>query len=352
MLPAGSTASFAVRFRPLGPWRFGPDSGARDRVDLIYHSDAVFSAVCSAMSQLGLGEEWLEATARSEAAPAARFSSFYPFQGHTLLVVPPRSIWPPQEAAKIRYKGARFVPLPVVESLLAGKGIDENRWAVDGESECLIAHDAGRGPFRIALRSNASVDRLDAGKVESHATACLEFAQNAGLWTVVQFADAAAQEKWEAPVRSAFLLLADSGFGGERSRGWGRSETPEWQHWTPPGMPPGTPPGMPPAAPEAAEDSPEQAHWLLSLYLPSSDDLVDWKRGSYSTLTRRGRIESRARWGEIKAPTLMVAEGSVLLAAASHLRGEARDTAPAGFPHPVYRAGFAVTVPIPWRATA
>ena len=352
MLPAGSTASFAVRFRPLGPWRFGPDSGARDRVDLIYHSDAVFSAVCSAMSQLGLGEDWLEATARSEAAPAARFSSFYPFQGHTLLVVPPRSIWPPQEAAKIRYKGARFVPLPVVESLLAGKGIDENRWAVDGESECLIPHDAGRGPFRIALRSNASVDRLDAGKVESHATACLEFAQNAGLWTVVQFADAAAQEKWEAPVRSAFLLLADSGFGGERSRGWGRSETPEWQHWTPPGMPPGTPPGMPPAAPEAAEDSPEQAHWLLSLYLPSSDDLVDWKRGSYSTLTRRGRIESRARWGEIKAPTLMVAEGSVLLSAASQLRGEARDTAPAGFPHPVYRAGFAVTVPIPWRASS
>lgn len=352
MLPAGSTASFAVRFRPLGPWRFGPDSGARDRVDLIYHSDAVFSAVCSAMSQLGLGEEWLEATARSETAPAARFSSFYPFQGHTLLVVPPRSIWPPQEAAKIRYKGARFVPLPVVESLLAGKGIDENRWAVDGESECLIPHDAGRGPFRIALRSNASVDRLDAGKVESHATACLEFAQNAGLWTVVQFADAAAQEKWEAPVRSAFLLLADSGFGGERSRGWGRSETPEWQHWTPPGMPPGTPPGMPPAAPEAAEDSPEQAHWLLSLYLPSSDDLVDWKRGSYSTLTRRGRIESRARWGEIKAPTLMVAEGSVLLSAASQLRGEARDTAPAGFPHPVYRAGFAVTVPIPWRASS
>jgi CRISPR type III-A-associated RAMP protein Csm4 len=294
----------------------------------------------------------LEATARSEAAPAARFSSFYPFQGHTLLVVPPRSIWPPQEAAKIRYKGARFVPLPVVESLLAGKGIDENRWAVDGESECLIAHDAGRGPFRIALRSNAAVDRLEAGKVEAHATACLEFAQNAGLWTVVQFADARAQEKWEAPVRSAFLLLADSGFGGERSRGWGRSETPEWQHWTPPGMPPGTPPGMPPAAPEAAEDSPEQAHWMLSLYLPSSDDLVDWKRGSYSTLTRRGRIESRARWGEIKAPTLMVAEGSVLLSAASQLRGEARDTAPAGFPHPVYRAGFAVTVPIPWRASS
>ncbi|HLK19142.1 MAG TPA: hypothetical protein VKT81_09300 [Bryobacteraceae bacterium] len=339
-MASGSNLSFVVRFRPLGPWRFGPDSGARDRVDLIYHSDAVFSAVCSAMSQLGFADEWLAATARSEAAPAARFSSFYPFQGHSLLVVPPRSLWPPAEATKIRCKGARFVSLGVVESLLAGKGIDENRWMVDGESECLIPHDVGRGPFRIAVRSNASVDRLEQGKVETHSTACLEFAPNAGLWTVVQFADSEAVENWEARVRSAFRLLADSGFGGERSRGWGRSETPEWQPW------------MPPAAPENPEESPARAHWLLSLYLPSGNDRVDWKRGSYSTVTRRGRIESSARWGDVKSPAVMIAEGSVLLAGSEELHGAAQDTAPEGFPHPVYRAGFAVTVPIPWRATA
>ncbi len=56
MSGAASNLSFAVRFRPVGPWRFGPDSGARDRVDLIYHSDAFYSAVCSAMAQLGLAE--------------------------------------------------------------------------------------------------------------------------------------------------------------------------------------------------------------------------------------------------------------------------------------------------------
>ena len=110
MSPASSNLSFAVRFRPVGPWRFGPDSGARDRVDLIYHSDALFSAVCSAMSQLGLAEEWLQATATSAAVPAVRFSSFFPFIGDTLLVVPPRSLWPPPESTKIRYKGAHFVP--------------------------------------------------------------------------------------------------------------------------------------------------------------------------------------------------------------------------------------------------
>ena len=338
MTPGGSTTSYAVHFRPVGPWRFGPDSGARDRVDLIYHSDTVFSAVCSAMSQLGLGEEWLEATARSQGTPAVRFSSFYPFQGDTLLIVPPRSIWPPAESTKVRYKGARFVPLPVVEALLKDKAMDEDRWAVDGESECLVPHDRANGPFRIAVRSNAAVDRAEAGKTVGHGTACLEFAREAGLWTVVQFADDDAAAQWTAPVHSALLLLADTGFGGERSRGWGRSEAPEWEPWSLPAV-------------ETLGEGAEWAYWLLSLYTPSDQDAVDWKRGSYSTVSRSGRIESRANWGQPKPASLMIAEGSVLLAS-SELRGSAKDLAPAGFPHPVYRAGFAVAVPIPWRAAA
>jgi len=336
---SSSPISYTVRFRPQGPWRFGPDNGARDRVDLIYHSDAVYSAVCSAMAQLGLAEEWFKDTAGSATAAAARFSSFYPFVGKTLLIVPPRSLWPPPESTKIRYKGARFVPLPVVESLLADKAMDENRWAVDGESECLSPHDGLRGPFKISLRSNAAVDRLDAARLETHATACLEFARDAGLWTLVQFASDEAFAKWRGPLFYALRLLADTGFGGERSRGWGRSETPEWAPWNPP-------------AAELLGEASEQAHWLLSLYLPASDDAVDWKRGSYSTVTRHGRIESGARWGEPKSATQMIAEGSVLLAGQNGLRGAARDLAPAGFPHPVYRAGFAVTVPIPWRVAA
>ena len=45
---------------------------------------------------------------------------------------------------------------------------------------------------------------------------------------VVGFADEAARDQWQDPVKAAFRLLADTGFGGERSRGWGRSETPEF----------------------------------------------------------------------------------------------------------------------------
>ena len=41
---------------------------------------------------------------------------------------------------------------------------------------------------------------------------------------------------WQEPVKAAFRLLADTGFGGERSRGWGRSEAPEFVEGELPGM--------------------------------------------------------------------------------------------------------------------
>src|SRR5262245_27327182 len=162
-----------VKLRPTGPWRIGPDSGARDRVDTIYHSDSLYSAVTGAMSALGGLEEWLEATARNPAGADVRFSSCFPFQGDTLFIVPPKSVWPPAASAKVRWKSAKFVPLSLVEVLLSGGAPEEDRWSLDGQSECLVSHGRG-GPFRISARAGAAVDRLGGG-VEPHQTACLEF---------------------------------------------------------------------------------------------------------------------------------------------------------------------------------
>lgn len=323
-----------VRFRPTGPWRFGPDSGSRGGVDLIYHSDSVFAAVSHAMQQLGDLEEWLEATARNQAdEPEVRFSSLFPFQEDTLYVAPPRSVWPPPPSPKLRYKGARFIPLQLAQALLAEQPVDEDRWTLDGESQCLVPanKDDRRGPFRIAVRSSAAVDRLNAAATEPHSTACIEFSRDAGLWLLAVFAGDEARDKWEPRVRSALRLLADTGFGGERSRGWGRSLDPEWS-----------------PAPEFAAPQSETAYWLLSLYAPAESDTVDWKTGNYATIARTGRVESAAAWGALKRETMMIAEGSVLVAAGPP-RGEARDVAPPDFPHPVFRAGFAVAIPIAWR---
>jgi hypothetical protein len=181
------------------------------------------------MGRLGLLEEWLQATVR-EAVPAVCFSSCFPFLNELGMVVPPRTLWPPKAtslaSARVRWKSARFVPLDVVRAILSGEPLNEDDWTVDGASECLVP--TGRpGPFRTGVRWNAAVDRLT-GVSERHATGCIEFRPGAGLWTIAGFRDGEAHSRWLEPVKAAFRLLADSGFGGERSRGWGRSEQPEF----------------------------------------------------------------------------------------------------------------------------
>ncbi len=89
--------------------------------------------------------------------------------------------------------------------------------------------------------------------------------------------------------------------------------------------------------------------WILSLFHPAESDAIDWDRSNYSLATRGGRVESAAGWGEQKKLTRMVVEGSVLAAGA--LTGSAPDVAPEGFEHPVYRYGYAFTLPLPLTVT-
>ncbi len=333
--------AFLVRLRPSGPWRSGPDSGARNQVDRIYHSDTLFSAVCHAMERLGLLSEWLAATVENPQEPAARFSSCFPFLEELLFVVPPRTLWPPAASPKVRWKSARFVPLSLVMALLGDAPLNEDGWIVDGPSQCLLPLERRFrfGPFRPVIRSRASVDRLSP-QVEVHTAACLEFAEGAGLWAIVAFADEQARERWATPVQSALRLLADTGLGGKRSLGWGHSAPPEFSE-TPVGQAQGLSADIAPPA--------ETAHWLLSLFAPAKEDAIDWQRGNYSILTRGGRVDSPVRCGESKRVLRMVEEGSVLVSHAP-LRGWAPNVAPDGFPHPVYRAGYPLAIPIALRS--
>lgn len=312
-----------IRLRPTGPWRAGHHAGHRERVDAVYHSDALYSAVTHAMNSLGWLEPWLDATARATEVPAVRFSSLFPFIGDTRLVAPPRTSWPPSGAGKLYVKAARLVPLEVARQGV----VQESRWAVDGASECLLP--AGMAaPFEVGMRSGAAVDRMT-GQTESHRTACLQFAPNAGWWGLIDWRDG----DWEPRVRAALRLLADSGFGGERSQGWGRASEPEF---------------LDASALFAGEGHPG-AWWMLSLYSPHADDAVDWARGDYATTTRAGWTDSAA--GSMRKKNLrMIEEGSVLMAPA--LRGRAVDVAPEGFPHPAWRAGFALAVPVPLEVEA
>lgn len=337
---------FIVQLRPNGPWRIGPATGARDRVDRIFHSDALFSAVSHAMSRLGRLEEWFAATVASSNSPAVRLSSLFPAVGDLRFAPPPKNLWPPPPSAKVRWSNARFVPLSVVGDLVSEKPLNDNRWSLDGASGCLLPSDPQfrSGPFRTALRSHAAVDRLRGDTIEVHRTACLEFSEGGGFWGAVSFADDNARDQWSVPLQAAFRYLADTGLGGERSLGWGRSEQPVFTEGTLPDL------ILPP--PQAAPEEPvETAYWLLSLFSPAPQDAVDWQRGAYGIAERSGRIESPQRSGEEKKTARMIEEGSVLAAAAPPT-GAAPDVAPGGFPHPVYRSGFALAIPVPLKGAA
>jgi len=86
---------------------------------------------------------------------------------------------------------------------------------------------------------------------------------------------------------------------------------------------------------------------LLSLFTPGPQDSVDWRRGNYTVVARGGRI---AGAGERKKELQMVTEGSVVIAG-ENIRGSAPDVAPDGFEHPVFRAGFALSIPLPQPKT-
>jgi CRISPR/Cas system CSM-associated protein Csm4 (group 5 of RAMP superfamily) len=338
-----------VRLRPEGAWRIGPDSGARGRAECVLSSDALYSAITQALGALGWMEPWLEATAAAEGEPAVRLSSLFPAQEENLLAPPPAHLWP-APAARLRTGGARLVPTSLIRALALGEEWNEDQWEVDGLSECLLRRGRRRpagSPYRFALRRGAAVDRLEPGRIALHERACIEFAEGAGLWCVVQFAGEAAQETWAPRIEAAFRLLADSGLGGGRRQGWGRftlervdsGEFPELV-W---GRGRSASPSDEPATP--AE---ERGWWLLSLFSPAESDRIDWTRGSFGIVERGGRIDGA---GHAKLHSRMVREGSLLLG--ERPRGRAWNVAPPEFTtHPVWRSGFALAIELPWRVPA
>lgn len=349
-----------IRLRPAGPWRYGPGDGGLDRVDAQYRSDRLYSALTLAMKQLGWLDEWLDATARSATPPVA-FTSLFPYQGTTLFVIPPATFWPPPAAllttpspvflSKIRWNVAQFVPVSLVETMLLGQTVLADQWLPDPESGCLLRRDRlNTTPFRTVLRTGVAVDRLNASTASVHTSACVEFEPGAGLWTIARYRDEAARSDWGQRLAAAFRLLADGGFGGKRSSGWGQTDAPEFEEGAWPSL---LLPKLARArareiartgnAQADAESAAPPLHWLLSLFAPAESDKVDWAAGEYRVVVRGGYVEGAS---ENKKRLRMIAEGSVLTSA-DDLVGTAVDVAPEAFPHPVYRYGVAVSLRLP-----
>lgn len=325
-----------VRLRPVTPWRIGPDSGVREQASPVYSSDTLFGALCSAFEQLGWLEEWLDSTVRQTSRPAVRASSAFPYHRNLLFAPPPAGLWPPSSDGRLRWKGASFLPTGVIAALLEGELPSEQDWMIDPQSACLVpAKTRGAaGPFRFLRRSHAAVDRLSPGIVEPYSVECVQFAPEAGLWCAFEFSSHTAFAVWAPKLQAALRLLSDSGFGGLRSRGFGRARNPLFQPGTLAQLLWGE---------RASIERAASAWWTLSLFSPGDSDTIQWDQGSYSLVTRSGRSAD----GRHKLSTRLVREGSVLVSPSAPV-GTALDVSPAGSPHPLWRAAFAVTLPISW----
>jgi CRISPR type III-A-associated RAMP protein Csm4 len=297
------------------------------------------------MRQLGLLEEWLNATAVEGSTPAVRFSSCFPMQRGTLFAPPPAGVWPPraESGLKTRWHGAKFVPVFALNRVLRGEGLRDEDYELDGHSGCLLPSAAHQptGPFRYVRRTLAPVDRVTGASAAPESTTCLQFAPGSGLWCAAGFANPTAYAVWEPKVKAAFRLLADTGLGGHRSLGFGRSRQPEFQPGQLSELLLG---GV--AAPATGE---RRAWWVLSLYSPAELDELVWGAGDYHLQVRGGRVDSPMASGAEKRQLRMLSEGSVVVTA-KEPKGRAIDVAPVGHPHPVWRAGYALALPIPYPA--
>lgn len=187
-----------------------------------------------------------------------------------------------------------------------------------------------------------SVDRVTEASVHARTAACVEFEPGSGLWAVARFANDEASSVWGPRVRSAFRLLTDTGFGGRRTSGWGQTTEPEFQSGTWPSL---ILPKLARAGSSANGDQPVSC-WLLSLYSPSATDVIDWREGSYGATVRGGHVDSHSGLSAEKKRVRMITEGSVIKGPAEPV-GAAVNVAPDDFPHPVYRAGFALALVLP-----
>lgn len=332
-----------IRLRPTTPWRIGPDSGSRDQAGSVLHSDTIYSAVTQALKQIGLLEEWLEATARPHAEPAVRFSSAFPFQRNHLFVPPPEGLLPPApgstgQPAVFPWSRVQFMPVSAIQTLLEGKALDEQEWILDSHSGCLLpaASRAATGPYRLLRRSFFAVDRGGQGQGLPWDANCVQFAPGSGLWLAVEFSNPQTYAIWARRIEAAFQLLADNGMGGLRSLGFGRFKAPEIQAGLLHEL----------LLPDYQPPSGNRAWWLLSVFSPGNADNVQWDAGRYSVVTRGGRDAG----GRPKLNSRVVKEGSVLVAPRPPL-GCIQDVSTGKAGHPVFRAAFAVALPIHWRVT-
>ena len=316
--------ALVVKLRPTGPWRIGPDSGARNRVDVdlpqrfaLFRGHRGHGAAGHAGRMAGRDRAQRRG-ARRVLQLLLSVSGRHRLRGsaaHHLAARPRRAAAP-----RVRWKSARFVPLGVVAALLGRAGAGR-RPLVRGRRERM---PAARGTPRPVPHRRA-LERRGRPPERRHASATPPPASNSaparasGPWSPSRMRSRsralvrprarrfppAGRFRFRrrtvarlGPLRSPGVCgrraarddsAGRHGDAGTRRRGDRRAcSAPHRGRGSARGRRRPWPPAPGPRPPAASR------HWLLSLFTPAPADAVDWQRGNYTVAgARRPHRESR-----------------------------------------------------------
>ena len=319
-----------VKLRFKTPVHFGQMGIGIEEVSEVVHSDTLFGALCWAWASL-YGRESLEDLLNSfTEKPPFLLSSCFIYSGDTFFLPKPHTSPPGFEDLATREEYSRiikemnYLPRETFRCWAWREKIDYGFIKSD-YSKC----------YERFLVPRVALDRATSNS-QIFYCGVVRYRDNCGLFCLIRIEDVACEEKLHA----AFDLLGEMGLGGERTSGFGRFE-PIWE--------------------DADEEwrrllsFPGDSYCCLSLFHPENPEIIDEliEGASYSLLERRGWFSSPFSKKQYKRKTVtMFAEGSVFT---RPITGHLVDVTPDIWrkeeedPHPIYRYGYAFTIPIKQR---
>jgi CRISPR-associated protein Csm4 len=330
-----------------GPVRFGVTGIGLEETDLTLAADGLTSAFLNALSE-ALGAAAVAAFLSECQAnrPPAIFSNLFPFgpapenPSKSIEVLPRPLCAPPctEEALRLFGKELKKLawlrphdtaawlqtdPLPqdkLTKLVTASQGLVQQKENMDDN-----------GWYKEELRPRVALDRQDQGS-SLWACAAVRFASRAGLYGLVRL-----REDFRPAWLQAMRLLGDMGLGGERTYGYGEFQLegpfPLGADWEP------------------MLKLPAGRYLLLSTYFPSTSERENLARAleAWDIEERRGYVVSGRHTTTLKRKRVrFLKAGSIFQ---QPLQGALADVTPEehlalGLTHRVYRAGFALTLPL------
>ena len=301
-----------------------------EKTETYIPADTLFSALCQTWATFydtaSLTDFLNQYTAENESPPFTLTSAF-PFT-HDLYLFPKPLIF---KSTSKKSKRVQFVSRSLFENIITGnlptfdekdeKNVitGEKVWVNSEEKDQLKnVMDEKLSVWETTTRPRVSIDRQTEESSIWHVET-VQFNECCGLWFAVNYDSDETKQKIETILR----VLGDNGIGGERNAGYGLFDFDEVALEIP-----------------TSEDS-TQFVTLSPICPKSSEQLEHLLKGdiAYNLNPLTGWVTSAGAASQRKQIN-MFAEGSVLNTCGKPV-GRLVDLTPKGYPHPVYRYGYA-----------